>query len=211
MATTSATLLAGPVAFKDVFPEGDAAAPVPWPKEYDDIISTLPSNPKLGLLQYQGTWVVEHWVPGIIETQRSFTPRRGDVVLASPPKCGTTWLKALAFATMARGVYPPGAEEHPLRRHNPHDCVPFMEGFFAVGWGSKMDALPSPRLMATHMQHSILPPSIAKNPDCKMVYVSRYELIKLYFLSYSKLGVVVSFKMYACFTAYKRGALEQVQ
>jgi hypothetical protein len=47
-----------------------------------------------------------------------FAPRRGDVVLASVSKCGTTWLKALAFATMARGAHPPA---QPLLRLNPHD------------------------------------------------------------------------------------------
>ena len=116
---------------------------------------------------------------GIIAIRRGFAPRRGDVVLASPPKCGTTWLKALAFATMARGAHPPaGGPGHPLLRASPHDCVPFMERLFAAGLGSKvMDALPSPRLMATHMHHSILPASIADNPDCKIVYVCRYTLI----------------------------------
>jgi hypothetical protein len=110
--------------------------------------------------------------------QGSFVPRRGDVVLASAHKCGTTWLKALAFATMARGAYPPAGAGHPLLRLNPHDCVPFMDILFAdAGSGSaKMAALPSPRLMATHMHHSILPDSISKNPDCKIVYICRYLL-----------------------------------
>lgn len=79
--------------------------------------------------------------------QRAFAPRPGDVVLVSPPKCGTTWLKALAFATMARGAYPLAHPDHPLLRLNPHDCVPFMEMLFAKGSGRKMEALPSPRLM----------------------------------------------------------------
>uniref|UniRef100_A0A0E0AFR6 Sulfotransferase n=1 Tax=Oryza glumipatula TaxID=40148 RepID=A0A0E0AFR6_9ORYZ len=114
----------------------------------------LPSNPKMHLNCYQGAWVQRTWVPGIIAIQRG-----GDVVLASLPN-GTTWLKALAFATMARRAHPPPPAvgdgdaqllHHPLLRLNPHDCVPFMEKLFAAGLGSKiMDALPSPRLMATH-------------------------------------------------------------
>jgi hypothetical protein len=40
-----------------------------------------------------------------------------------------------------------------------------------------MGALPSPRLMATHMHHAILPASISNNPDCKIVYICRYTLI----------------------------------
>ncbi|XP_052163233.1 flavonol 3-sulfotransferase-like [Oryza glaberrima] len=148
-------------------------------EEYGSIISSLPSNPKMHLNCYQGVWVQRTWVPGIIAIQRrgggGFTPRRrGDVVLASPPKCGTTWLKALAFATMARRAHPPAQQlQHPLLRLNPHDCVPFMEKLFAAGLGSKMDALPSPRLMATHMHHSLLPTSITDNLDCKIIYICR--------------------------------------
>jgi hypothetical protein len=182
MATTPSVLTgAAPVPFKD-FVVGDSwdAAQHDDPlalKEHGGAVSALPSNPKLRLRCYEGTWVLEPWVPGIIAIQRGgfFTPRHGDVVLASPPKCGTTWLKALAFATMARGVHPPtGHPEHPLLRLNPHDCVPFMEKLFATGWGSKaMEALPSPRLMATHMHHSVLPASISENPHCKIVYICR--------------------------------------
>ncbi|RCV33369.1 hypothetical protein SETIT_7G079100v2 [Setaria italica] len=181
--TGPATVLSGlpaPVPFKDVGGgDGDAGqqdADASAPEEYASaVISDLPSNPKLFLRRYQGTWVLESWVPGIVAIQRGFAPRGGDVILASPPKCGTTWLKALAFATMARGVHPPAGDPgHPLLRVNPHDCVPFMEKLFAAGLGSKvMDALPSPRLMATHMHHSVLPASIKKNPDCKIVYICR--------------------------------------
>ncbi|TVU51391.1 hypothetical protein EJB05_02820, partial [Eragrostis curvula] len=153
MANTSTAVVVGPAPFKDicgVMPKLD--------------VSTLAADDKPWLRHYQGTWVLAPW---------SFVPRRGDVVLASPPKCGTTWLKALAFATMARDAYPPTHPEHPLLRLNPHECVPFMEMLFAAGQGSKMDALPSPRLMATHMQHKILPASVSHNPDCKTVYICR--------------------------------------
>jgi hypothetical protein len=36
-----------------------------------------------------------------------------------------------------------------------------------------VEALPSPRLMNTHMHHSLLPSSVTDNPDCKVVYVCR--------------------------------------
>ncbi|KAF8668659.1 hypothetical protein HU200_051838 [Digitaria exilis] len=76
---------------------------------------------------------------------------------------------------MARGTYPPAHAEHPLLRLNPHDCVPFIDMLFAdaASGRSKMDALPSPRLMATHMPHALLPASISDNPDCKIIYICR--------------------------------------
>ncbi|KAJ1274662.1 hypothetical protein BS78_05G078800 [Paspalum vaginatum] len=164
-----------PLPFKDADVDDDAVQD-PQLKEYKRRASELPSNPtrlRTRLRCYQGTWVLEQWVPGIMAIQRGFAPRQGDVIVASPPKCGTTWLKALTFATMARGVYPPTHAAHPLLRLNPHDCVPFMENLFAAGLGSKMDALPSPRVMATHMHHSVLPASIRANPECKIVYICR--------------------------------------
>jgi hypothetical protein len=49
-----------------------------------------------------------------------------------------------------------------------------MEILFADGsGGGKMDALPSPRLMSTHIHHSILPASIKDNADCKIIYICR--------------------------------------
>uniref|UniRef100_A0ACD6A6J5 Uncharacterized protein n=1 Tax=Avena sativa TaxID=4498 RepID=A0ACD6A6J5_AVESA len=165
--------LVGPVPFNDVTKD-DGQTVVSLPAEHADILSTLPSiavGPDLQLRQYQGVWLRDYMVAGMISVQRRFMSRPGDVLLASPPKCGTTWLKALAFATMARTTYPPSDADHPLRRLNPHQCVPFMENLFSAGQGAKLEALPSPRLLHTHMHYSMLPPSLAD--CCKMVYVCR--------------------------------------
>jgi hypothetical protein len=120
---------------------------------------------------YQDTWVLGTVVPGIVSIQRNFTPRRGGVVLVSIP--GTTWLKAMAFATMARIAHPPADNPDPLLRLNPHQCVPNMERMFTAVQEAVMETLPSPRLMSTHLHHSILPSSITSNPDCKIIYLCR--------------------------------------
>ncbi|KAE8802400.1 Sulfotransferase 17 [Hordeum vulgare] len=172
MAGSETTGLEVPVAFTDA---DDGTIPVRPPTEYAAVVASLPTNPssKLKLRCYQGVWVLEDWVPGIIAMQRSLSTRPGDVLLASFPKCGTTWLKALIFATMTRAAYPPASPSHPLRRLNPHDCVILVDRLFAVGREAVLDRLPSPRLMCTHMPLSVLPPSISGGPDCKIVYICR--------------------------------------
>uniref|UniRef100_A0ACD5XXH1 Uncharacterized protein n=1 Tax=Avena sativa TaxID=4498 RepID=A0ACD5XXH1_AVESA len=77
------------------------------------------------------------------------------------------------FATMARGACPPSSPTHPLRRLNPHDCVPLLDRLFAVGREAVLEVLPSPRLMCTHMPLSVLPPSITSSSDCKIIYICR--------------------------------------
>nr|CAB3458531.1 unnamed protein product [Digitaria exilis] len=181
METVNGPSVLGPVPFADVCgARPDPVATMPNKPDGEDdsatAASALPSGIARVLRCYQGAWLAEEWVPGIVAIQQgSFVPRRGDVVLASQPKCGTTWLKALAFATMARRAHPPSNAGHPLLRLNPHDCVPFMDMLFADGaTGSrKMDALPSPRIMNTHMHHALLPASISDNPDCKIIYICR--------------------------------------
>uniref|UniRef100_A0A0E0LN35 Sulfotransferase n=1 Tax=Oryza punctata TaxID=4537 RepID=A0A0E0LN35_ORYPU len=184
MAAAAASAAAtGPVPFKDVEDDGTlaaAAARAPLPKEeFGDLVAALPRKEQfLDGRFYQGFWLPEHYAPGIIAFQRRFTPRTEDVVLVSYPKCGTTWLKALAFAAMTRAAYPPAAagdhHHHPLLRLNPHDCIPFVEDFFTDGHEAKLDMLPSPRLINTHTPYPLLPETVTGGDDgCKVVYICR--------------------------------------
>ena len=145
MATGDSSVQVGPVPFKDVEDDGDMVTALPErpSEEHVGLVSALPccTIADMKLRCYQGFWLREGLVPAAAALQRRFEPRPSDVIVASLPKCGTTWLVALAFATLARRAYPPGAADHPLRRLNPHQCLPFLEGLFAGGREGKLDAL----------------------------------------------------------------------
>jgi hypothetical protein len=94
------------------------------------VISSLPLEtqcPPFLLRQYGGFWMPESFLPGVAAAHRQFKPRPSDVLLASFPKSGTTWLKALAFATLNRVKHPPRHPDHPPCRCNPHVCVKYLE------------------------------------------------------------------------------------
>nr|BAJ87462.1 predicted protein [Hordeum vulgare subsp. vulgare] len=135
--------------------------------------------PPSPLRQYGGFWWPEPILPGVVAARAGFGPRPSDVFLASFPKSGTTWLKALAFATLHRADHPTHSLDHPLRRRNPHDCVEFLEGLFALSppaikGGDVFAAHPSPRVIATHIPYSLLPERVtAEGAGCKLVYVCR--------------------------------------
>lgn len=145
------------------------------PQEYNDHISALPlftPMPNLSLRQYQGFWLPDHLLPGVMAMQNDFKGRPTDLFLASYPKSGTTWLKALAFAVVTRTQYPLAV--HPLLIHNPHHCVLHLDALFANGYASKAEALPSPRLLATHTPYSLLPDTvISAESECQIIYVCR--------------------------------------
>ncbi|KAG8079803.1 hypothetical protein GUJ93_ZPchr0007g4789 [Zizania palustris] len=175
MLASSSTCMAatGPVPFKDI---DNGAFPVARDpeEEFGDLVVALPRKEQflVGRL-YKGFWLPEYFAPGMLAFQRRFTPRPDDVVLTSYPKCGTTWLKALAFAAMARDAYPPAAADHPLRRLNPHACIPFMEDIFIERREAMLDGLPSPRLINTHTPYSLLPEKVTTGGGCKVVYICR--------------------------------------
>uniref|UniRef100_A0A453TER2 Sulfotransferase n=1 Tax=Aegilops tauschii subsp. strangulata TaxID=200361 RepID=A0A453TER2_AEGTS len=76
---------------------------------------------------------------------------------ASFPKCGTTWLKALAFATRNRAEHPPRGLDHPLLRRNPHDIVQYLELQFAQSMGHVVAVLllsTLPRAFSRHTCHT---------------------------------------------------------
>uniref|UniRef100_A0A0E0KPE2 Sulfotransferase n=1 Tax=Oryza punctata TaxID=4537 RepID=A0A0E0KPE2_ORYPU len=176
------SLWTAPVPIK-VAIEQDAVTPFPKPEAPEDegdhdrdrrLMSSLPAKVygKRRYLEYQATWWPEAALQGVLAIQRRFRPRPSDVLLASYPKSGTTWMKALVFAIMSRKVYP--LRDHPLLRLNPHDCVVQLLGAYATGKEAVVEALPSPRIMASHMPFSTLPASVVDaNSGCKIVYVWR--------------------------------------
>ncbi|XP_008779205.1 flavonol sulfotransferase-like [Phoenix dactylifera] len=140
-------------------------------KEHNDHLSSLPRQ--RGFLRpirmYKGFWVTESLLPRVLALQDHFKPRPSDLILVTQPKSGTTWLKALLFAIMNRTNYT--FAQHPLLTRNPHECVPFLEIPFRNRF-SDLEAIPPPRLLATHLPYSILASSVA-DCGCRLVYLCR--------------------------------------
>ncbi|OEL20396.1 Cytosolic sulfotransferase 5 [Dichanthelium oligosanthes] len=148
-----------------------------------ELIPSLPIETRcqpFHLRQLGGFWLPEMILPGVAAVHARFEPRPDDVFLASFPKSGTTWLKALAFATLNRDQHPPSDAGHPLRLRSPHDCVSFFELPFALAEGSGraredvFEAFPSPRVLATHLPYHLLPERVvAEGSGGRIVYVCR--------------------------------------
>lgn len=103
--------------------------------------------------------------------QNHFKAKTSDIFLATFPRSGTTWLKALLFALTTRNQFDLSA--HPLRFTGPHDCVPFIEVFDYHNY-SFLDIKTrfSPRLLATHLPYALLPKSVTAS-GCRIVYICR--------------------------------------
>ncbi|XP_008785781.2 cytosolic sulfotransferase 7-like [Phoenix dactylifera] len=152
--------------------KGEEQNPTPL-QEYDDLISTLPLDEgwlPVRLRKYQGSWFPELNLPGVIAIQQHFKARPTDLFVLSFPKAGTTWLKALTFAITTRTQHP--LAHHPLHSLNPHQCVVTMDRIFALGQASTIEAMPSPRILSTHMPFSLLRDSI-EGSGCRIIYVCR--------------------------------------
>lgn len=97
-----------------------------------------------------------------------------DIIVASKPKSGTTWLKALVFSIINRDRYTPS--NTPLLTQNPHQLVPFLElKVYDQNHCPDLTTIPSPRLFSTHIPYASLPDSI-KHSNCRMVYICRNPL-----------------------------------
>ncbi|XP_062097965.1 cytosolic sulfotransferase 15-like [Humulus lupulus] len=123
--------------------------------------------------RYQGFWIREFSIKGLISLQTRFVARNEDILLASCPKSGTTWLKSLVFTIMKRTDFDfkPRTNDNnnsPLFTTNPHQLIPLLELSLPI---ENM----KPRIMNTHIPYSSLPPSI-KHSDCKIVYICRNPL-----------------------------------
>lgn len=99
-------------------------------QECRELISSLPREDGWiahSIYQYQGLWRQARMTQGALRFQKHFEARDSDIVVVTTVKSGTTWLKALLFATLNQKAYPPNAPNHPLLSNSPHLLVPFME------------------------------------------------------------------------------------
>ncbi|KAF3338561.1 flavonol 3-sulfotransferase-like protein [Carex littledalei] len=141
--------------------------------KYKSIILTFEKREEwqvASLRNYKGFWHYEGLLSGIMVMEETFQSRPGDVIVASFPKSGTTWLKALTFTILHRNKY--ALSSHPLLKLNPHDCVPMTEHSYATQDEQYLETLPSPRILGTHLPYSILPESITTS-RCPIIYICR--------------------------------------
>jgi hypothetical protein len=123
------------------------------------------------MVLYKDYWCRPHLVGKIMQLHNTFKPRRDDIILATQPKCGTTWMKALAFTIANRSRYGL-TDHHPLLTSNPQYLVPFMEIPDAGRDHTYLETIPSPRLLSTHLPLSMLPPETT-SLGCRVVYLCR--------------------------------------
>jgi hypothetical protein len=145
---------------------------LPKESQFKNFISTLPAREGWSqpLIQYKNYWFRPQMLERILQVQDAYKPRDDDIILTSQPKCGTTWLKALVFTITNRSRY--SFTDHPLLTRHPQHLVPFIE---IPGLGTEhtdIEAIPSPRLLATHMPMSMLPPGVSSH-GCQIVYLCR--------------------------------------
>ncbi|KDP40565.1 hypothetical protein JCGZ_24564 [Jatropha curcas] len=125
------------------------------------------------IYRFQGFWCQPKEIQAILSFRKHFQARNGDVVLATVPKSGTTWLKALVFAILNRNLYPLNSNSHPLLVSNPHDLVPFLEyKIYANNQIPDLSKFPEPGIFATHVPFAAVKESINKS-SCKIVYICR--------------------------------------
>ncbi|KAK8548269.1 hypothetical protein V6N13_054928 [Hibiscus sabdariffa] len=150
--------------------------------ELRQLLQTLPKEQGwvsgTTLYLYQGFWLSAVSAGGlkpVISLQRHFQALDSDVFIATFPKCGTTWLKALTFSTLYRNQFAGDEHEHPLLSFNPHQLVRSLE--VNVYLNNPCPNLENvcvykPRLLSTHIPYASLPTSI-KDSRCKIVYICR--------------------------------------
>ncbi|KAK6146153.1 hypothetical protein DH2020_020022 [Rehmannia glutinosa] len=127
------------------------------------------------LYLYQGVWCPIFVFKALQSFQKNFKANDTDIVLASLPKSGTTWLKALLYSIVNRDRFP--IDQTPLLTNNPHKLISSFEChyFFNQDNPDDLGNIAQPRLFSTHLPHQVLASSLIKS-KCKIVYVSRNPL-----------------------------------
>ncbi|XP_066487522.1 sulfotransferase 1B1-like [Tiliqua scincoides] len=108
--------------------------------------------------------IAQQWAP--IE---NFEARPDDLVIATYPKAGTTWMQEIVDLLLV------GGDLEKARRAPLHYRIPFLEICSPPPIPSGVDQLvdaPSPRTIKTHLPFQLVPKSFWEK-NCKVIYVAR--------------------------------------
>ncbi|XP_063791395.1 sulfotransferase 1B1-like [Pseudophryne corroboree] len=108
--------------------------------------------------------IADQWEP-----VENFQARPDDLLIATYPKAGTTWVQEIVDCILNDG------DVEKTRRAPTHVRFPFLEICSPPPIPSGVDILeitPSPRLVKTHLQYDLVPKSFWTQ-KCKVIYVAR--------------------------------------
>uniref|UniRef100_A0A914WAE2 Sulfotransferase domain-containing protein n=1 Tax=Plectus sambesii TaxID=2011161 RepID=A0A914WAE2_9BILA len=98
------------------------------------------------------------FTPELIRSAKSYEPEKGDVFIATYPKCGTTWTQHICSQLMIEDYEPTDGKEL------------FITSPMIDEKGAEfVKQLPSPRLLKTHFEWTDVP----KSKDAKYIFVCR--------------------------------------
>ncbi|KAK7314100.1 hypothetical protein VNO77_39310 [Canavalia gladiata] len=147
-------------------------------QECKDLLLSLPKEKGWRshyLYLFHDFWCSGNEIQSINTFTNNFQAKDTDVVVASIPKSGTTWLKALTFSILYRQRFT-SFENHPLLTSNPHQLVPIFE-YGLYGEIQSQFPHPSnmiePRLFGTHIPFHALVKSIKELSNGRIIYICR--------------------------------------
>ncbi|CAO2820819.1 unnamed protein product [Amaranthus hypochondriacus] len=146
--------------------------------ELNELDDSLPKTQWFNhsLIHYQGFWCENRILENIIAFQTHFKAQDTDIILASLPKSGSTWLKSLLYTILNRkSTSLHTISQQVFQTKNPHELIPNLEfQIYKKNNKNQQDLieLPSPRLFSTHIPFLSLPDSIQSSKS-QIVYVCR--------------------------------------
>ncbi|XP_028799030.1 cytosolic sulfotransferase 15-like [Neltuma alba] len=118
-------------------------------KECKELLLSLPKRKEWvtpNVYLYRDIWYAPAAIQAICSFQRHFQAKDSEIVIATLPKSGITWLEALTFAIVNRKHFFPWQSNHPLLSSDAHELVPFLEfHHYANNQIPGLSMIPEPR------------------------------------------------------------------
>ncbi|KAH0626566.1 hypothetical protein JD844_001628 [Phrynosoma platyrhinos] len=118
-------------------------------------------------------YIEENW-----DSLWAFQAKPDDLLICTYPKAGTTWMQEIVDL-LQHGGDPQKCAQVPI-----YDRIPFLEKFqFSPTGLEEVEAMPSPRIIKTHLPVQLLPPSFweqnCKNPSREIQKIAQFLGVEL--------------------------------